>query len=662
MFRVPKRWIPLLLAGLLPATVTCTKAESISKKRSLPQLEERLKEIDIELDRLARKSLRSGVGAIGYRSQSHKENGAQEWVEVAWDHPCPIDEIVLVPTLWRDSKDGFQADGFPEAFRVVAGTDSERTGEVIATYDSKNRLLPRIAPLTIPVKRISASWVRIEAIQLSRRAFDSHYIFQLSELLVFSGNRNVALRRPVNASSVHNRDLVHAWDQQFLTDGHMPYLMCAAQGEPSVSYIGSVNRHSALTLDLGKVYPLSEIHLQAVDQSDTVPQAYPGNLGIPQHLLIEGAVLPDFSDAVPLLDLQLGDFTATGPVMMWPFPETPCRYVRIGSPELDPNARFGFAEIELFSEGKSIARNKPVYADGTRRPPDEPSNRSFTALTDGRNLYGNILPVRDWMSQLARRHDLEAERPLVTAELNLRYASQKRNLWLMTWIAALLAAAVGFIILIDRMLRMRQASKMRERFAADLHDELGANIHTIGLLGDLARDTESREELLELLDRSREFTERSGVAIRNCANMLEARSLCEDLVKEMKRSASSLLADLNHHLSVEGEEFMQDLRPSRRIDTFFFYKECLTNIIRHSGATSVTTSLTATPKDYTLTVTDNGHGLNGEVPHSLNRRARLLGGQFSIKNSSDGGTCVVLKVKRRRRTLFRKTSNPLPKK
>ena len=157
--------------------------------------------------------------------------------------------------------------------------------------------------------------------RLSRRAFDSKYVFQLSELMVFSGERNVALRRPVTASSVHPRDLIHAWDQLFLVDGHMPYLMDAAQGDPSVSYIGSVRKHPALTIDLGKEHALSEIRLHAVDQSDTVPQAYPGNLGIPPDLLIEGALRADFSDAFLLLDIPSEDITGTGPVMMWPLPE-----------------------------------------------------------------------------------------------------------------------------------------------------------------------------------------------------------------------------------------------------------------------------------------------------------------------------------------------------
>ena len=39
-----------------------------------------------------------------------------------------------------------------------------------------------------------------------------------------------------------------------------------------------------------------------------------------------------------------------------------------------------------------------------------------------------------------------------------------------------------------------------------------------------------------------------------------------------------------------------------------FYKESLTNIIRHSGATKVTTDLRANDKRINLCVTDNGHG------------------------------------------------------
>ena len=32
-------------------------------------------------------------------------------------------------------------------------------------------------------------------------------------------------------------------------------------------------------------------------------------------------------------------------------------------------------------------------------------------LTDGANVFGKIIATRDWIEQLALRHDLETERP-----------------------------------------------------------------------------------------------------------------------------------------------------------------------------------------------------------------------------------------------------------
>jgi hypothetical protein len=41
---------------------------------------------------------------------------------------------------------GFRANGFPEAFRVLAGEETDRTGTVIAEFTEEDQLLPRIAP------------------------------------------------------------------------------------------------------------------------------------------------------------------------------------------------------------------------------------------------------------------------------------------------------------------------------------------------------------------------------------------------------------------------------------------------------------------------------------------------------------------------------------
>ena len=139
---------------------------------SITDLQRRLAEIDTELAGLAHMSLNSGVGPIGFRSRSHSEAEHLEWARVELSREAVIDEIVLVPALWRDLNSGFVSDAFPASLRILAGTAGDPTGAVVAEFRNTAHLLPRVAPLVVPTGGIRASWVRIETDRLSRRAFD----------------------------------------------------------------------------------------------------------------------------------------------------------------------------------------------------------------------------------------------------------------------------------------------------------------------------------------------------------------------------------------------------------------------------------------------------------------------------------------------------------
>ena len=648
----------LLLTGVL--LNAATPVDSVSKIHglSISDLKQHLSTLDDELDQLSSLSLLSGIGSVGYRSQAHMSPAVTEWVQIDLGKEAPIDQIVLVPTLWRDTKSGFRADGFPRKFRILAGTAGDTVGKVVASYGSTSELLPRIAPLVVPCPGTVASWVRVETVEMSPRAWDGKYIFQLSEILIFNGEENIALRSPVQISSPAEGAHAPGWDTRYLVDGFVPYLMDAAQGQQSVAFVSQlgIGDHPSLSIDLGKTLPLDRIHFHATDLSDTVPQAMPDDYGVPRKMVLEGANHPDFSDAVQLMEYHVESIYDTGPIIMRRFPVTSCRYVRLIAMEPFINTvdgasgtQIGAAEIELFSAGHNVALGKIANGNFTVASPE----RSFSALTDGRNLYGKILTVKDWMNELSRRHDLETERPLIAMELDRRYASQKTNLNRLAWLAVLLCAGIVFVILFGRNIRMRHVAGIRERLAADLHDELGANLHTIGLLSDLAADArESSEESDTLYRRIRSETERSGIAVRHCSDMLSAKGLFTDLLSDMQRASNRIMAKLEHEISIEGEEHIKTLSPRTRADLFLFYKECLVNITRHSGATKYMTELKATAESIHLRICDNGRGLDssdkGGVPSSLKRRAKLLGAKVTVENPPAGGTCIELNLRTRK--------------
>ena len=657
----------VLFMGAIPLLAPAQPGNSLQSSprdlsdHSLSQLQERLDQIDATLEQLAHHSLLGGVGAIGYRSLSRDTSDTPEWIEITLAEEASIDEIMLVPAIWRNSMRGPVADGFPKAFRVVLGRVGDKEGTEIASYSEADEIQPGTAPFIIPADGRRASWVRVEASKLSARGYDGRFVLQFSEILAFSGQENVALRQAVSTSS--EMPLIPgAWNEVFVVDGFVPYVMDATSGEQSLGFVSapSTNAPPIFALDLGTEHPLSRIQLHAVEQGDTVPRTFAGDFGIPKHLRVEGANHADFSDAVPLVDVQQNSVYECGPIMTRRFSETSCRYVRLSAVGMEAAAAVGkslppliaFAEIELFAKDINVALGKAVQTRLQGWGPE----RSPTALTDGRNLYGTILPTRDWLNELTHRQSQEWLRPRVVAELDSRYARQKRTLMWLTWLAVASVVVTLMVILYSRGAQQRAVYRTRQQIAADLHDELGANLHAIGLLGDLAmRAGGTPERLQTLLQRSRSLTERTAAATRYCTNMLETDGLHGDLAEDMHRASLRLLTDLEHDIRIEGKEALARLKPRKRVDVFLFYKESLINIIRHSEATRVTTQLKASPKQLSLTITDNGRGMAGtstlDVPSSLKRRARLLGAKVTSERPAEGGTRITLTLRLSRHNL-----------
>jgi signal transduction histidine kinase len=621
------------------------------KKATLPELKQRLESIDAELEHLADFSLRSGSGSVGYQSEAHPNPDATERIRIELGAEVPIDQIVLVPMLRRSPKTGIQAEAFPVAFRILAGTN------VVATFTEEDRLLPRIAPLVVSFPPVNASWIEVEASMLSARNWDQNYALHLSEIIVFSGMENVAINQPVSASTSWRYSGRH---ERYLVDGFGPYLMDSGQGAKSQGTVLKTPDKSlqpTLTIDLEKPYPVNQINFHFLNQGPLIPNAFPDDHKMPEHLRVTGANQPDFSDQMVLFEYRQQSVFDVGPVLMRQFPEVDCRYIRFQVLELKPSFSepnvydIGFAEIEILSKGRNIALGKKVASSGIAMPPP-----SLTRITDGNNFMGNILPMRTWMNQLARRHDLETERPLVVTELNHRYEHQKVNLHRMYWLTGLLVVGTVIGILLELVIRQKSILKIRKRIAANLHDELGANLHAIGLMGDAAKKMVAQKnagnewsDLIELVADIRDLTEETGSTARYCSNLLEADNLYQNPIEEMKRISDRLLADLDHDFSDTDPTLLASLRPRQRIDLVLFYKECLTNSIRHAGATAVSTRLAADKKNIRLCISDNGSGTQGNIPHSLKRRARLLKAKLAITRSATGGTEVTLKLKPRSR-------------
>ena len=70
-------------------------------------------------------------------------------MQIEFGDEVSVDEIVLVSTLRRDTDDGFQAEGFPIDFRIIAGSSDDESGSLLTSYTEADCLLPRLTPVIV---------------------------------------------------------------------------------------------------------------------------------------------------------------------------------------------------------------------------------------------------------------------------------------------------------------------------------------------------------------------------------------------------------------------------------------------------------------------------------------------------------------------------------
>jgi signal transduction histidine kinase len=182
---------------------------------------------------------------------------------------------------------------------------------------------------------------------------------------------------------------------------------------------------------------------------------------------------------------------------------------------------------------------------------------------------------------------------------------------------------------------------MARRFSHEMHDELGQSLS--GLRGMLSRvgDNEFkslRHECIEIVDEVLQNVRKLSQVLRPV--ILDDFGLDSGLLWLCERFMQRT------QITVHYTSATQD-RMAQNIETHLFRitQEALTNIARHSGASTVWVDLRTTERTVCLTIADNGTGLlpSGEKKRpslgmvGMRARARQINGEFSVENQEEGG-------------------------
>jgi signal transduction histidine kinase len=241
--------------------------------------------------------------------------------------------------------------------------------------------------------------------------------------------------------------------------------------------------------------------------------------------------------------------------------------------------------------------------------------------------------------------------------------------WRQPWFVAttllfLLGALAGIIYLISTAKLKRELrglhqkellEKERARIARDLHDQLGANLTQVTLLGEMAEADkalpgEVEQHAQQICATARETT-RALDEIVWAVN--PANDTLEGLVNYACKYAQDYfaLAGVSYRAELPAGLAPVPILPEVRHNVFLAFKEAVNNVVKHAQATEAHVKLQLEPGKFILSVADNGRGLGDLSGKNLrnglkNMRRRLadVQGEFDITPQEHGGTVVRLIV------------------
>lgn len=182
---------------------------------------------------------------------------------------------------------------------------------------------------------------------------------------------------------------------------------------------------------------------------------------------------------------------------------------------------------------------------------------------------------------------------------------------------------VGIGIYFFSLYNLRQKLKMqdvRNRIAADLHDEVGSNLNSIAIFVELLRKN-APTSLLPILDK---ITNNSTESIQLMQDTIWAIQTKNDdfhlFIDKMRGVAVGVLAAKGISLTFENniENTKVNIAMDVRKNAYLIFKEAINNIVKHSDASKAEVSIAATSDQVEIMIKDNGKGFDTAKIHEGN--------------------------------------------
>jgi signal transduction histidine kinase len=212
-------------------------------------------------------------------------------------------------------------------------------------------------------------------------------------------------------------------------------------------------------------------------------------------------------------------------------------------------------------------------------------------------------------------------------------------------------AGIYFFLLYNFRQKLK-IQNIRNRIAADLHDEVGATLSSIVISTKLiekrlAIDPTAVQPILDTIKNDSKETIQS---IRDTVWALNPENdSIEQLIEKMKAFAYQILTAKDIALGFENQIKIDNslkITMEQRRNVYLIFKEAINNIAKHSEASTVLVNLSTQKEGIELLISDNGKGFDTSENHAGNglKNYQTRAAQnlllFAIKSEIDKGTQI----------------------
>ncbi|WP_263707685.1 sensor histidine kinase [Shouchella tritolerans] len=188
----------------------------------------------------------------------------------------------------------------------------------------------------------------------------------------------------------------------------------------------------------------------------------------------------------------------------------------------------------------------------------------------------------------------------------------------------------------------------RQRIARDLHDTLGHTLSLLTLKGELVE---------RLIPQNPDQASKEAREIQNISRsvLLQVRELISDMqaidLDEELQQAAQICESAGISFKVERNDELSGATPIIRNILSLCLRECVTNVVKHSGAHKCTIRLEEGPGKYILQVEDDGVGITKENHDrfgsgllGMKERLLLIEGKLEMETRETKGTKITISV------------------